>query len=70
MTVDFIEDVTKMGWAIQFTVVECLLVAVNHTLNTVDSRVENIAVQGKTVRCTVDVGWDSSTESIQVDHLV
>lgn len=70
MTVDFIQDVAEMGWAIEFTVVESLLVTVNHTLNTIDSGVENVAVQGKTVRCTVHIGWDSSAESIQVDHLV
>ena len=48
MTVDFIENVTEMGWAIQFTVVKSLLVALNYTLNTVDSGVENVAVQCET----------------------
>ncbi len=44
MAVDFVQDVTEMGRAVEFTIVESLLVTADHTWNTIDSGVENVAV--------------------------
>lgn len=64
------KDFREVSRAIEATLVESILVALDHTLHSVHARVEDITVQGEAVRGTVRVGRDRATEAVQVDLLV
>ena len=55
---------------IRFAVVKGALVTIDNCRDAIDSRVEDVAVEGEAVRSSVAVRRHSATETIQVDHLV
>ena len=68
--VDLVDDFSEVGWSIQLAIIDGALVALNDFVDAVDTWVEDITVEGKTVTTTVSVRWDRATKSVQVDLLV
>ena len=59
-----------MGRTVEVTRAKRRLVVIDHRLDAVDARVEDIAVQGEAVRRTIVEGWNGSAKAVQIDHLV
>jgi len=61
-----------VSWPIQINVVvvDAVLVVLHHLLDAVDTRVENIAVHGETVRWLLGERVDGAAEAEQIDLLV
>ena len=70
MIADLFKDLAEMGWAVQTSSVESMLIAVDHTFDTRDTWVEDIAIEGKAVRSTRWVRRDSTSKAVQVDHFI
>ena len=65
-----VDNVSEVGGAVEFAVVKGALVTIDNCRDAIDSRVEDVAVEGEAVRSSVAVRRHSATETIQVDHLV
>ena len=59
-----------MRGPIEFSIVKSLLVALNDAFDPANPWVENVAIEGETVRSPIDIGRDCASKTIQVDHLV
>jgi len=46
----------KVCWTIEIDVIDSMLVGFNYSLKTINFRIENIAIQSKTMACSV-VDW-------------
>lgn len=68
--VELIKDLREVGRPVQVDVLNGFLVVFNNFWDPVDPRIEDVAIEGEAVRCTVTVGWDCGAEPIQVDVLV
>jgi len=70
VVVTFANDLGEVGWSIKLASVKRSLIAVDNFLDTTDTRVEDVTIEGETVRSSVGVGRDSSAETIEVDLLI
>lgn len=59
-----------MGWSVQLRIVKCLLVGRDDTFKAINSWVEDISVHCETMRCSVRVWWDRTSESVELNLLV
>lgn len=60
----------EMSWPVQIARIQSMPVVRHHSFDAVDSRVEDITIQGKAVGRSLRKGRDSSTKAVKVDHLV
>ena len=70
VVIGFINDISEVSRAVQLAVSECLLIALNDLLDTIDTWIEDITIECKAVRASIIIRWDRTAKSIQVDHLV
>lgn len=70
VVVHLVDNISKVGGSVEIAVLECPLVAIDNLRDAVDSRAENITVEGEAVRCAVSIGRHCATETVQVDKLV
>ena len=68
--IHFVDDLGEVGRSVQLAVANGTLVAIDYFLDAVDTRVEDVTVEGEAVRASVHVGRNGATESVQVDLLV
>ena len=68
--IHFVDDLGEVGRSVQLAVGNGTLVAIDHLLDAVDTRVEDVTVEGETVGASVDIGRNGATESVQIDLLV
>ena len=68
--IHFIDDLGEVGRPVQLAVANCTLVAIDHLLDAIDTRVENVTVEGEAVGASVRIGWNGATEPVQIDLLV
>lgn len=61
--VDYFEDWSKVGWAIQIDSVDGMLVGLDYTFNTINFWVENVTIEGKAVISLVCIRRDGCTKS-------
>ena len=47
-----------------------LFVVLDHLIYPIYARIEDITIEGETVRSSIVVGWDCSAKTVQIDHLV
>ena len=70
IVIGFINDFGEVSRAIQLAVSEGLLIALHDLLNTINTRVEDVAIEGEAVGTSVIIGRDRATKPIQVDQLI
>jgi len=70
IVVAFADDVGEVGRSVKLAAVKGSLVAIGNFLDTVDTRIENIAIKSEAVRASVGVGRDGSAEAVEVDLFV
>ena len=70
VVIGFINDISEVSRAVQLAVSECLLIALNDLLDTIDTWIEDITIECEAVRASIIIRWDRTAKSIQVDHLV
>jgi len=70
MIVDLFENFTEVGRTIEAALLQCILIALNNTLHSCNTRIENISVHSEAVRRTVSVRRNGTTKTVKVDHLV
>ena len=70
VVIGFINDISEVSRAVQLAVSECLLIALNDLLDTIDTWIEDITIEREAVRASIIIRWDRTAKSIQVDHLV
>lgn len=70
VVVDLVKDFSEISGAIQFAVLDGTLVAVNHFGDAIHTRIEDVTVESKTMRATLDIGGNCAAETIQIDLLV
>ena len=64
LTVHLVKNLIEIGWSVQVGVLQCLLVMTDHFCNSIDTRVEDVSVEGEAVRSSCGVGRNSSTETV------
>ena len=70
MSADFVQDFRKVSRSVELRLLKSVLVGLRHTLDALDARIEDVAVQREAVRGASVVGWDSTTKAIEVDQLI
>ena len=70
IVVAFADDVGEVGRSVKLAAVKGSLVAISNFLDTVDTRIENIAIKSEAVRASVGVGRDGSAEAVEIDLFV
>ena len=70
VAVHLIDDLGEVSRAVQLAVSECLLIALDDLLDTIDTWIEDITIECEAVRASIIIRWDRTAKSIQVDHLV
>ena len=66
----FFKYLREMCRSIKLDRLQRLFVMLDNLVNSIYSRVKDIAIESETVRSSLVVGWDCAAESVQVDHLV
>jgi len=59
-----------VSWSIELSIIECLLVGSDNTFKAINSWIEDISVHCETMRRSVRVRWNRSSESVEVNLLV
>lgn len=70
MSADFVHDFGEVSRSVELRLLKSVLVGLRHTLDALDARIEDVAVQREAVRGASVVGWDSTTKAIEVDQLI
>ena len=65
-----VDDVSEVRWSVKLAVADGLAVLSYHGLDAVDSRIEDITIQGEAVGSTLCIRWNCSSVAIQIDHLI
>ena len=65
-----LDDRSEISWAVQIDVFKRVFVCFDYTVETVDFRVENVSIKGKTVRCSVCRWRDRRAEAERRDLFV
>ena len=68
--IHFIDDLGKVGRSVQLALVYCILVAFDHLWDAINTRVEDITVEGEAVGASIIIGRNGAAESVQIDLLV
>lgn len=66
----FFKYLREMCRSIKLDRLQRLFVMLDDLVDSIYSRVKDIAIESETVRSSLVVGWDRAAESVQVDHLV
>ena len=70
LIVELVQDLIKVSWSIKVDSLERIAIVLDGFLNTVDSWVENVSVQGEAMGCLIRYRWDVTSKAIQIDHFV
>ena len=67
---DLVKNRAKVSWAVEVRLVDSVLIARQHTLNTIDTWIKDVAVQCEAVRGALGVGRYSTAKAVQVNQLI
>lgn len=70
VVIHFPDDLVEVGWAVKVAGADGVAVSSDHFINSIHSRVEDIACQGETVTRAIGKGRNCASEPVKIDHLV
>ena len=70
LIVNLLNNLVEVCGTVELTRLERRFVVFNDLRDAIDSRIEDITVEGEAMRASVPKRLDRSSESIEVDHLV